>query len=204
VIWHKDATQNFSLESPTYERRLTPAGLELVRSGVLEAWDFIEGNGRRVLPTRCATPPCPVPSEVWTDAPNSMRTPWTPSEYTGCLYQEVGNQDRYYPGAIGPFRAATNRVGDLPAAVQSLLRGPRRVFAGAGRVPPDPADHFFPAGECFVLTPQAAHAALDLNGPHRSPWVESIAASPAEGAIGLMVLPVLPHGAALGWGDGTV
>jgi hypothetical protein len=171
VIWRSDAL--WSPDEPiAYERRLSPRGLGLVWSGVLLAHDFKEGN--------------PGPADVWTDPPDTPHTPWTPSEYAGCLYRESLDRNGFPSDA-------THRLGDLPATARALLHT-RRTFpnANTGRATP---------GECFVLTRQEARAAAPRLSPQNLyTTVELIPGSAGEGAIRLWVLPVMPHGETFMWG----
>jgi hypothetical protein len=184
VIYHSDWSSNAG-DQEAWERRLNPRGLDLVRSGVLVAWDFIQGSGGRLL-GGCATPPCPVPSDVW-NHPYAPPTPWTPTEYAGCLKQEDRDLN-LPPGYQGfPLRDATSRVGELPATAQALLHT-RRMYLGAGLADPS---------ECFALTPEERAAFSPFESVE---WVELIPASTDEGAIGLSILEVMPHGAIFAWG----
>jgi hypothetical protein len=180
VIWQTDATYRAG-DPYARTRRLSPAGLDLVYSGELTADDFVGGY---------------VPSHAWADPYDEG---WTASEHAACLWQESENQYDNDEGmfATGPFRDAMNHLGELPAAAQALLSGPRRTFPGDGF-----------QSDCFILTPPEARAALDLNGPN--PWglnegpgfVHLIPpdAGPDEGAIDLVIHALLPHGTMLFWG----
>src|SRR5262249_20868171 len=118
--------------------------------------------------------------------------------YAACIYQQVQ--------AVGfgspPFRDATSRLGDLPLAVQALLHARRTYTAGGGPSPDALHPHFHPPSEGCAPTPEEARA---LNPHYANQAVEVatiqlIPASSDEGAVGLKVSPVLPHGAIFGWG----
>jgi hypothetical protein len=80
------------------EQRLTPEGVELVRSGEIRPADLFNPFG--------------VPASVWED--RTMR-PYVPSRYQVCLSSPGGLEESEY-------------VGVLPAAAADLLRGMNRVF----------------------------------------------------------------------------
>jgi hypothetical protein len=79
-----------------------------------------------------------------------------------------------------------------------------------------PADDVQPWTACFALSLEEAVAVLDLPGTRfqksltprplsgafgaAGPWVVLIPASTGEGAIGLTVFQILPHGEILLWG----
>jgi hypothetical protein len=91
----------------TTEQRLTPEGVELVRSGVIQASDFICLEG--FVPLNLGNP-CEgsgtrdIPPSAWVD---STLRPYVPY--------------RYAIGVDGPWRM-------LPAAAQDLLRGKEAMF----------------------------------------------------------------------------
>jgi hypothetical protein len=183
VIWGPNYDDRVPGYSWFAERHLNSAGLDLVRSGGLKAEDFVRGY---------------VPPGLWADPQNAK---YTASEYAACLWQQ--SEDYTHP-----FRDATNRRGDLPAPAQALLHTPRMF---------PPADDVHPWSACFALSLEEALAVLDLPGPRfeksleprplsgafgaGGPWVVLIPASTGEGAIGLTVFQILPHGEPLLWDD---
>jgi hypothetical protein len=86
------------------EQRLTPEGVDLVRSGVIDPSDFICVAGTRPAPYACVGPRHEIPASAWEDP---MLRPYVPYRYAIC--------------DSGALRL-------LPAAAQDLLRGKEQTF----------------------------------------------------------------------------
>ena len=96
------------------EQRLTPQGVELVRSGVLQASDFVcfEGLPYPSLPHGCNGPIHEIPASAWED---SGLQPYVPYRYAIC--------------GSGPRESElVPSLRELPMAAQDLLRGKEAVF----------------------------------------------------------------------------
>ena len=78
--------------------------------------------------------------------------------------------------------------------MQSLLHTRRTV-----RPHPVVGD-LFPRDACFALTTEEARAVSEGHGPNPPGFIEFVPPSPDEGAIGLFVVPLMPHGAMFMWG----
>lgn len=139
VIWHPDG-------AGLWERRLTAAGLELVRSGAVQPSALLTGEGwnsRISLPAALA--------DAWAD---SRVRPYEPSNYAVCYWRTIFSDS---------LIDATHVVGRLPAPAQALLRGKERTYNNyfirdnrghlAGRQGPLPA-----AIECSELTTEQTRA----------------------------------------------
>ena len=158
------------------ERRLTTAGVDLVRSGHVEPGTFLQ---RRASLPAWADQRLPraywadfVPRAHWADP---VPRAYEPSRYAVC----PGNADGVY---------AMDRV---PAAAQKLLRGNERAFTYApvlleGEVPP---------AECFELSAAEARAL-------RQAYI--YAGRPMDGigfpgSVAMHLAPILPHGEPVAW-----
>jgi hypothetical protein len=100
VIWSLDGGGGI------YEQRLSPAGLDLVRSGAVPM---------RRFPAQCWVDSCvsPLPESAWEDADIKA---WVPSRYAICYWGRHG--------IIEPSRA----MGLLPASAPGLLAGKARTY----------------------------------------------------------------------------
>ena len=95
-----------TMPTGTIEQRLTPEGVELVRSGVIQASDFICFKGLSPLwHSGCKGPRHEIPPSAWED---STLRPYVPYRYA------IGLSDE-------PLRW-------FPMAVQDLLRGKEAMF----------------------------------------------------------------------------
>ena len=90
------------------ERRLTPEGVELVRSGALQPEAFI-GHAYEV--------PLEVPLDVWE---NPKVKPFVPSRYAVCYSMESGAANA---GKMGGYEQPSRVVGFFPAPARAILRG---------------------------------------------------------------------------------
>ena len=115
-----------------YERRLKPEGVELVRSGAVEAERFVLSSS-------------PVPADAWEDAEIK---PYVPSRYAVCFYQESGDAN---PGTINQGYEYPSRVlSFFPPRAQDILRGKDHTYD---------RDTTSPQGvECSELTIDEARA----------------------------------------------
>jgi hypothetical protein len=87
------------------ERRLTPEGTELVRSGDIQAQDLLGSADD-------------VPADAWKDP--EVR-PFVPSRYAVCYWMENGNGN---PGTINNgYEYPSTVLGFLPARARDILRG---------------------------------------------------------------------------------
>lgn len=163
------------------ERRLSADGLARVRTGDVSAADF-----GVVLPAL-------MPDDVWADA--AFR-PYVPSAYAVCAWQ----------GGRGP-RGWMNVAGvlhDLPGAMQSIVRGTEREYAGyafdAFQVP----EELLGPVTCFGVSPQAAAVVVGMSerpsDRYRSEGDLLTFTSRHGEPITLVILPVMPHGQFAIWG----
>ena len=181
VIWSSDAG-GWVLN----ERRLTPDGVELVRSGAIARED--------------AGPPwVHYPASAWAD-PESRR--YVPPRYAICYAD--GSQ------IVDPSSVA----GLLPAGAEALLRGKEQTYENATLEPAvvDPA----PSSTCFEVTTEEARALDEIlsdAGFRRSPSFDGVAYRGPVGGFGfspptqaaeagsidlIEFAPLLPHGK---WGE---
>jgi hypothetical protein len=190
VIRHSDLVSGGS--GDMFERRLTATGLDLVRSGAI-------GLGA-ILRT------APLPADTWADPEFK---PYVPSRYAACL--DPGNPDGFL--GIRPGHA-TAILGRLPAAAQPLLRGKEHTYSSV---------LFSPSGppvECFEVSTAEAlvffktllragfafKAWVDGDGESHS-WNGWSGVTPGPcgaleqpAAIGVCLMPILPHGEWVAWG----
>ena len=127
VIWYRDGVSMF-------ERRLTPDGVDLVRSGAVRPGELL------------GYADSPVPASAWADP--EIRA-YVPARYAVCY---VGKHRPLEPSDV---------VGLLPAPARTLLRGKERtydpVFESAGDYPPPP-DPVVPSAKCSEVTTEEARA----------------------------------------------
>jgi hypothetical protein len=110
------------------ERRLTPEGLDLVRSGAIQPEDLNPG-------------PPSVPADAWADA---EARPYVPPRYAVCYFMVSGPGFVYeYPYTVLPF---------FPAPARAILRGElsHGIVGGAAGDPDSP--------ECSAVTAEEARA----------------------------------------------
>jgi hypothetical protein len=110
------------------ERRLTPEGVELVRSGAVEPRQFLTAGGPS------------LPAGAWAD-PDAR--PYVSSKYAVC-YARINVAHGELVGYVDPSRV----VSLLPAPAQNLLRGKERDRGDEGRLRGD--------RRCSVLTIEEA------------------------------------------------
>lgn len=185
---------------PIFERRLSPRGLNLIRSGTVEPQDL-----QLYLSMS-------VPAEAWSDPiPETFR----PDRYAVCKLD--ADRTPEHSGPLGDVGSIWRR---LPAQMQALFR--------AGRVlsfTVDPVDEHSvfigqdghhlergPGMACFVLSPGQARAVWALTeasgnsgdevGELRS--ADTSIAEPigvADSDFRFLAVPLLPHGGGILWGD---
>jgi hypothetical protein len=119
------------------ERRLTPEGVELVRSGALQPEAFI-GHAYE------------VPLDVWE---NPKVKPFVPSRYAVCYFMESGAVNR---GKMGGYEYPSRVVGFFPAPARAILRG-ETSFVAEGDDDTAPL-------ECSEVTTDEARALVDILG----------------------------------------
>jgi hypothetical protein len=183
VIRYPDAGAGLITDQSRYyaivERRLTPEGLELVRSGALGVGQFI----RYAL----------VPADVWAEA---EWRPYVPPEYAVCHTEQDVPLDRWVDASIV--------FADLPPTAQTLLRDRQRPFTAVSFHPAfDPPHEDEDPGlqgpvECFALTTDEAGRLVEVS---YRPDLHRIR---AEGdhltlvgerrLVEMWITPVMPHG----------
>jgi hypothetical protein len=122
------------------ERRLTPEGVELVRSGALQPGAFIR-------------PAYEVPLDVWE---NPDVKPFVPSRYAVCYYMDSGDRNL---GKMGGYEQPSRVVGFFPAPARAILRG-EMSFVAEGDGDSAPL-------ECSEVTTDEARALVDILGVRR-------------------------------------
>ncbi|MCP2366941.1 hypothetical protein BCL57_001095 [Agromyces flavus] len=164
---------------------LTPSGLQLVRTGVIEPRTFLVDRDD-------------VPLDMWFDpAPDEYR----PSKYALCRTDEAGRV-----GAIGDVGAILDR---LPPDLQALLRGTEQTFTLGGNGAESGLGAGFhystgagPGVDCFMLSPEQARAVWAQGDPRDQAMMlrddTSYATLTASDGAELEVVfgPILPDG---GW-----
>jgi hypothetical protein len=116
------------------EQRLTPEGIELVRSGTVEPERFLLSSN-------------PVPASAWEDPDIKA---YVPSRYAVCYYTESGDSN---PRTVnGGYEYPSRVVGFFPARARDiLLRAATHTYNGT----PDPI-------ECSEVTTDKARALDDI------------------------------------------
>lgn len=179
---------------PTFERHLTPAGVELVRSGAIGARSVLQDilrtdldrprNSRGelvLLVSVSATPISSLPAGTWAD---SEFRRYEPSRYAVCAH-DVG---------LDFALRITNR--HLPAAA-ALLRGKERTYSDFDVLRNgEPIPY-----QCFELSTEETRALNALNDyGFPEPGDMSEQSFPvADGRVGFRVHPILPHGEPVGF-----
>jgi hypothetical protein len=153
-----------------FERRLTAAGVDLVRSGAVQPAVFLDR-------------PSLLPAGIWADP--EFKT-YEPSRYAICL------------GDGGWTDDPTRLIGRLPAAAQTVLRGKERTYlAPRLEFPPDnatPFTCFEVSTEALRETLIGAGATMEsAQLPPDPDYVHLF------GSVGAWVTPILPHGAPQGF-----
>lgn len=180
VYLYADGRVLWSFLGPTYERRLSPAGVDLVRSGAIEPSVFL----RQCL--ACTKPVLPAGS--WAD--DEIRQ-YVPSRYAMCHF-ELSRPSRF--------------LDLLPLPAQELLRGKQQSYQGVTDPnlgvggPAQPA--LLPRIDCWEVTTGEART-LDevLSDAGFEEWrstpngmVAFYPPADLKRAPGLWFTPVLPHG----------
>ena len=158
------------------ERRLTPEGVELVRSGAIQADDLWSGS-------------VGIPAELWEDPEIK---PFVPSRYAVCYDREGGNPETInsgyeYPSTVLPF---------FPAEARAILRGELTH----GNVDSGTGDLANP--ECSEVTIEEARALDEILGgtPTSQGGSVGVRVEDSEGnKISWELQAILPHGVAVGY-----
>jgi hypothetical protein len=141
VIWHKEEAQNNqSVQTPIYERRLTAAALDVVRSGTLAPRDLLLGYHLY------------GDDKLWAEPTARI---YEPSKYAICPHV-VQNPD----SAVGVNPAEV--MDQLPAAAQDLLRGTEHTYPGTPFLPDDPQHPPDPPRECLEVTREQARTLVPI------------------------------------------
>jgi len=118
----------------TREQRLTPEGVELVRSGAVEPRDFLLSSTL-------------APAGAWEDLDSK---PYVPSGYAVCFYQESGDAN---PGTMnGGYEYPSRVLSFFPARAQDILRGKDHTYG-------NPRNNGL---ECSEVTTDEARALDDI------------------------------------------
>jgi hypothetical protein len=160
VIWVADKV---------YERRITPEGVDLVRSGAVEASAFLGAYSQAELP-----------ASIWADPEVRL---YAPPRYAVCFSRSDGFG--FHQREVDPSRV----VHLLPAAAQALLReeGEPRSYEALGN----------PPTECVELTTQEARALqaiLGVAGVEQDPDDPGLwfVAAGVDGLVDIGFLPLFP------------
>ena len=95
------------------QRRLSPGGVDLVRSGAIQPEDLLWPVGSD------------APASAWADP---ARRPYVPSWYGVCYYQESGEAN---PGTINDgYEYPSTVLRFFPAPARAILRGKDHTFSG--------------------------------------------------------------------------
>lgn len=195
VVWHPDLQAYLPEGATRYsilERRLTPAGFDLVRSGVVDPAALLWYELRDQLP-----------ESAWAD-PESRA--YAPSSHAIC-----------YLEANEPIDAS-RVVGRLPAPAQALLRGKERTYgktdAGLGDAPLAGCSEVT-SDEAHILVDLLANAGfhagsfvsgpdfLDAGSEGGYMWWSARPGTATEAEVRDPVIwfqPILPHGTWVFWG----
>jgi hypothetical protein len=182
VYVYADGRVLWSFLGPTYERRLSPAGVDLIRSRAIEPSVFL----RQCL--ACTKPLLPAGS--WADT--EIRQ-YVPSRYAMCHFE----LNRFRPSRFFDL---------LPSSARELLRGKQKPYGGITDTIADVGGPVQPGLlariDCWEMTTGEARA-LDevLSGAGFEEWNPTpdgmwAFQPPAdlERGPGLWFTPVLPHG----------
>jgi hypothetical protein len=185
VLWWSD--RNWTIR----QRRLTPEGVDLVRSGAIDMTGLPPTS--RALPAYSALRGESMPEDMWADAEEGV---WLPSEYAVCAHDLEGETP--YPGLATPIPS----LGQFPDQVQALLAGKQRTYH-IGEHPAGVLEEPLVV-ECFALTSEDAYTLVELDTILPTDNYEffftriglpDIDFTLADGAtVSLGVWPVLPHG----------
>lgn len=151
------------------ERRLTPEGVDLVRSGAVKPRRFMAGADLH-------SSDLPLPPGTWADP--EVRT-FVPSRYAVCYYQESGEAN---PGALNDgYEYPSRVVGFFPAPARAILLG--ELTHGQVGSPASP--------ECSGVTTDEARALVDI--------LSDVRVEDSEGDEIIWELNmILPHGVQVG------
>lgn len=162
------------------ERRLTPQGLDLVSSGLLDPRNLLERPERPLGGTGVGS------TVVWADQMN----PYVPPRYAVCYADEE-------TGIVDP----SSVVGLLPERAEALLRGKERTYhhtAGLGG--------YIPSATCFELTIDEARMLDDTlrradfeRGTWRGGTFSWSQPDLAGKRIWIVFAPLLPQGEWVEW-----
>ena len=185
---------------PIFERRLSPRGLNLIRSGTVEPQDL-----QLYLSMS-------VPAEAWSDPiPETFR----PDRYAVCKLDADGTAED--GGGLGDVGSIWRR---LPSQMQALLRAGRvlsfavdPVEGGSAFIGQD-GHHLErgPGNACFVLSPGQARAVWALTEASANSGEEAGELLSADTTVAepigvadpdflFLAVPLLPHGGSILWGD---
>jgi hypothetical protein len=174
MIWTREGLTGW------LERRLTPGGVELVRSGAVRFGELFLDPGL-VLPESALE--------------DRLIKAYVPARFAVC--------PGYLPGDTGSLEPSSI-LAHLPVSAKALLRGNERTYDAFGGVtggnPPPPSTPV----ECFEVTTEEAraldgifrHAGIErIEEPDNSPWaVFEIKATAALRRSFISMMPLLPHG----------
>jgi hypothetical protein len=174
MIWTREGLTGW------LERRLTPEGVELVRSGAVRFGELFLDPGL-VLPESALE--------------DRLIKAYVPARFAVC--------PGYLPGDTGSLEPSSI-LAHLPVSAKALLRGNERTYDAFGGVtggnPPPPSTPV----ECFEVTTEEAraldgifrHAGIErIEEPDNSPWaVFEIKATAALRRSFISMMPLLPHG----------
>jgi hypothetical protein len=176
MIWGREGL------SGRLEQRLTPEGVELVRSGAVRFGGVFLDPGL-VLPESALE--------------DRLIKAYVPARFAVC--------PGYWPGDTGPLEPSSI-LAHLPVPAQMLLRGNERTYDASRGVTGGPRPPITPV-ECFEVTTEEARA-LDgifrdagidrideLDDSTHSQWVVfELAATTALRRSFISMMPLLPHG----------
>jgi hypothetical protein len=195
VIWYDDCGSTSACVSPAtplqwhpHERRLTPAGVQLVRSGAVQPSAFLRDVGWDAPSRRPEPKALWLPESAWAEQESR---PYVPSRYAVCYWEKNRLAD------------ATSVVSRLPARAAALLRGKERTYHDFDLFHEPPQGT---AIECSEVTSEEARALRDAfgaEGIHGSDAGNGYAINfdvpvnrigePIE-MVGVWLPPILPHG----------
>lgn len=180
VIRYPDAGAGLVVDQSRYaivERRLTPAGLELVRSGAIVVSQFVEYAR--------------MPEDVWAEA---KWRPYVPAEYAVCHWDQ----------SAGRLSAASSVFAELPPAARALLRDRQRPFTGFSFNPTNEPPGVLGPVECFALTTDEADRLVEVSSrPDVQRYRDEGTYLRFVGerlVVEMWIQPVMPHGEFVLWG----
>ena len=177
VIVYGDGRVIVGHETEPLERRLTAAGLDLVRSGAIAPMDLL-------------FPSSSLPEDIWAD---STIRPYQPTRYAAC--------------PDGPGTAPAPARAPLPAAAQALLRGREHTYTNVDVVSRPADSGPSPVAECSELSADEAALLVDILHDAGFSYFEQLRTTIMTcGGLGpskdvsICVNAVLPHGSWVLWG----